>query len=428
MLLKLFIAGSICFILSKSVPGDPLDRILGTSAEQKLITNSENWNEEISHYRKMYGLDLPVFYLGVRMNYPDFIEGISSEKIQEHLKSIYAKTGNEPGLEAYAQFLNMCIERIRQEKNTSIQNQLLNRWIKTLEQDDLEITFREVQILADQLNLGLSQDFFHRQWKLFTPKIEWHGIDNQYHNWWTRYITGQWGKSQIDGTLIYERITQAFKWTLGINFTALALGFSMAILTGLYFHESKVLQWFALALFAAPIYWISTLFVQWFTRGGIMPVFSSVVIPIDQLDIAGVLKHYTLPTLSIVLGVWAFLHQQLSSKINDLKDKEFVLAAQFRGIKPQIIKWLYLLPNASYPLITSLTIILPALAMGAVAIELIFDIPGIGKLLYLSLIKQDWNMVFPLVFLNVILIVLVNGLAEWTYRWIDPRRTNIKQA
>ena len=64
----------------------------------------------------------------------------------------------------------------------------------------------------------------------------------------------------------------------------------------------------------------------------------------------------------------------------------------------------------------------PGLLAGALAVELIFDIPGMGKLLYESLLGKDWPVVFQLIFLNMGIIILVNGLADLLYLRYDPRR------
>jgi peptide/nickel transport system permease protein len=85
------------------------------------------------------------------------------------------------------------------------------------------------------------------------------------------------------------------------------------------------------------------------------------------------------------------------------------------------ILWKQAFPNALFPLITLFAHVLPAAIAGSVAIEVIFNIPGMGRLTYQSILSQDWPVVYPILLLAAVLTLIGSLLADVLYAFADPR-------
>jgi peptide/nickel transport system permease protein len=77
--------------------------------------------------------------------------------------------------------------------------------------------------------------------------------------------------------------------------------------------------------------------------------------------------------------------------------------------------------NALFPMITLIGGALPALLSGSLIIEVIFSIPGMGRLLYSSLMARDWPVVFPILMMVATITVFAYILTDVVYKWADPR-------
>ena len=437
-LFKLWLAGSVCFILSRSTPGDPLEQYLGYPAENRYIGESAQWEQELQKYRKQYHLDRPIFYFSIQFDYPEFIAQLPSGKIQKHLRQFFYTYRNESQLREYYQLLLQLKQEISDIDNRSKKNILESKWSDVIQNGETVSAQREMKALIAQINEQGQKNFqsipWEREngvaWANLWPQLEWHGLNNQYHHWMKDALTGQWGNSLRDGETVVSKIFPALTWTLGINGPALLLALALGVFTGMRsgMHPNSA-QWsqiLALILFALPVYALGTLLIQFFTKAGWLPLFSSVVRPPSEIAAWEIWRYYTLPVLCMAAGVWAFIHQQLSTQVEKTRKAPFVSAAYFRGVRNSVVKWKYIFPNSIFPLITSLTVLVPGLLAGALAVELIFDIPGMGKLLYDSLLGKDWPVVFLLIFLNMGIIIIVNSLADLLYLRYDPRRRQLQ--
>ncbi len=106
--------------------------------------------------------------------------------------------------------------------------------------------------------------------------------------------------------------------------------------------------------------------------------------------------------------------------INEI-DKAYIKTARMKGLGVHRIIWGHVFRNASFPIITLLASLLPALLAGSVLIEIIFNLPGMGRLLVEAARNSDWPVVMAITLLNGVLTVLGILLADLGYRLADPR-------
>jgi peptide/nickel transport system permease protein len=133
------------------------------------------------------------------------------------------------------------------------------------------------------------------------------------------------------------------------------------------------------------------------------------------------LHHLFLP--SLVLGIYlsGIFVRLTHAQVAETLFKDFVTAARARGITERRILYKYGLRNALIPIVTMMGLQFAALLSGAVLTETVFNWPGIGSLVYESILARDYNLVQGSIVIYAFLVALVSLIVDITYAYIDPR-------
>ncbi len=101
--------------------------------------------------------------------------------------------------------------------------------------------------------------------------------------------------------------------------------------------------------------------------------------------------------------------------------QDYIRTARAKGVSENKVIMKHAFRNALLPIITMLGNVLPRLIGGSVVLEVIFGLPGMGKLLYDSIIRQDFPVIFPIIMLVACLTIVGYLLSDILYQIIDPR-------
>jgi peptide/nickel transport system permease protein len=126
---------------------------------------------------------------------------------------------------------------------------------------------------------------------------------------------------------------------------------------------------------------------------------------------------------SLVLGIYlsGIFVRLTHAQVAETLFKDFVTAARARGITERRILYKYGLRNALIPIVTMMGLQFAALLSGAVLTETVFNWPGIGSLVYESILARDYNLVQGSIVIYAFLVALVSLIVDITYAYIDPR-------
>lgn len=247
----------------------------------------------------------------------------------------------------------------------------------------------------------------------------------QYLSWVKGLATFDLGNSYVSSTAIAPQLADRLQVTLWLVVTAMLLAVVVAIPIGTVMavrHRqasglalSAVSQvGVAVPAFLAGILLITVFAVKlgWLPANGWTP-------PAD--DPVMFLKQLVLPVLSLGLVQAAVLTRYVRSAVLDVLREDYLRTARAKGLSPMRALVRHGLRNAAVPVVTVLGLQLATLLIGAVVVERVFVIPGLGSLLLDSVSNRDLIMVQDVVIILVVAVLVVNFVVDLLYLTIDPR-------
>ena len=446
----------IAFGLSKLVPGDEVLDYL--SIDDSRYSSSAGPLEQRNAYTKVShkrGLDLPLFYFSVHPGYyPDSLFSIVPvEDRNTVVHWVQSSRQKDASVQLYKDLISgLTYSCVRGD--TSATGKIFCTEIdKLLATHDLFSVHHSILRLQHDHLQNESSDTVYAQIistlntdieKLITspdklsvsawlPSFQWHGSHNQYHQWMSGLITFKPLTSLIDGRNAWSKILDALQWTLLLNGFAFLLAMVLGIIIGIWsgthdgFRLERFINVLLFALFALPSFWLATLFIyflstgEWLTlfpAGGLGPYHAADNV-IEKWGI--IAAHLTLPVLCLALGSLAYVSRQMKQSVVHQFSQPYVLSLRAQGISEKSILRKHVIRNSLYPVITLIGGSIPGLLSGSLIIEVIFSIPGMGRLMYSSLVARDWPVVFPILMFSAAITVLTYILTDMVYKWADPR-------
>ncbi|WP_420037605.1 ABC transporter permease [Streptomyces sp. cg28] len=167
---------------------------------------------------------------------------------------------------------------------------------------------------------------------------------------------------------------------------------------------------------ATPVFVVGVVLVIVFARGlGWFPVFGA------GEGFGGRLHHLTLPALTLAIGSAAYLARITRASVREEMGREHVDTARSRGLSESRIVRRHVLRNAAVPVTTVVGLTVAGLLAGAVVVENVFALDGIGSLLVRAIMQRDFAVVQAVVLVLVASFVVVNLVVDLLYSVLDPR-------
>ncbi len=455
----LLVVSFLAFGLSKLAPGDPVELKLrggmgSLDAQQTDLSYANRLYEETA---ERLGLDKPAFYFNLSSRaYPDTLYRILRPERQRTLRELIAQYGNWEKISVYHR-QQLRLQRSLSELPDSLAP-MANKIRRSLQELLLASGASRINSLLHQIDTSLAAhpvlqpaigpaaaelSAAYRavtanpeHYKKYLPDLKWYGLDNQYHRWLSRFVTGDFGTSYLDSRPVADKMQEALFWTLVLNGLALLLAFLLSVPLGVYAavyrHRSfdRITTFLLFMLYSLPNFWIATMLVVFFTT----PEYGMDFFPSmgpgepgpeaswpERLDIR--IAHLTLPVFCLTYGLLAFISRQVRGGMVEVLHQDYIRTARAKGLNERAVIWKHAFRNALFPLITMIGSILPALIAGSVAIEWIFNIPGMGDLTLRSIAARDWPVVYSVLMLASVLTMAGLLLADLLYTLVDPRVT-----
>ena len=132
-------------------------------------------------------------------------------------------------------------------------------------------------------------------------------------------------------------------------------------------------------------------------------------------------RQLILPVFCLTYPSLAFLIRQMRGSMLRTLKTNYIQTAAAKGLQGKMILWKHAFRNALFPMITILATIFPRMVAGSVIVEVIFNLPGMGWLLYESIIAEDYPIIFVVLLLGAVMTMIGILVADILYVWADPR-------
>lgn len=248
----------------------------------------------------------------------------------------------------------------------------------------------------------------------------------QYFEFLGRLIRLDFGTTTPPAQSVGKMIGSAFPLTLQLTFLGVIIAVVIALVFGvlgaLYRDKwiDQVIRIFSIAAIATPSFWLGILLIQWFALGT-NPIFPSGGSAPAGSGFGPWLTHLALPALALAIPVSASLTRVVRTSMVEELDRDYVRTAIGNGVPRNEVVSKNVLRNALVTPVTVLGLRIGYLLGGAVVIEMIFSLPGMGQLIMNGITNQDTNLVQGVVLTIAITFVLVNIAVDLLYLLINPR-------
>jgi peptide/nickel transport system permease protein len=247
----------------------------------------------------------------------------------------------------------------------------------------------------------------------------------RYLGWLGNVLEGDFGRSFRTGQTVWqavaERLPVSFELMLLAETVALAIGIPLAIACAARSGSAfdRVVTGTAFGMLSVPAFLSAVLLIylfavelRWLPATGYVP-FSE--------EPLGNLRCFALPALTLALGEWPVLMRVLRSDMITTLQEDYIAMARAKGLRPSRILLVHALKPSSLTLVTVTGINIGRLIGGAVIVESIFALPGIGRLLLNSIYTRDLVILQGVVLFVAIGYVLINFIVDMLYAVLDPR-------
>ncbi|MXZ50114.1 MAG: ABC transporter permease [Rhodobacteraceae bacterium] len=247
----------------------------------------------------------------------------------------------------------------------------------------------------------------------------------RYFDWVSGLVVGDFGISYTYKVPISELVVDRIQVSLPLALYALLLSTAIAFPVGLIAASKRGgtadfgIMGFTQLGIAVPNFWFAMLLVlffainlRWFSAGG----FSGW----DAGFWYGI-KSLTLPAIALALTQASILARVMRSALIDTLSQDYIRTARAKGLSQRRVLIKHALRNAMIPVLTILGLQFSFLLAGAIIIENVFFLPGLGRLIFQAIIQRDLIVVESVVMLMVFAVIVVNFLVDLTYAMVDPR-------
>jgi len=256
-----------------------------------------------------------------------------------------------------------------------------------------------------------------------------HGLDKpmlvQYFNWASDVLQGDLGMSILNPRPVADEIFRRLPITIHVGGLAFIIGHVLGIPAGIIcaVRRAKWLDTVITTLanigITIPNFWLGIILMYAFGfQLKLLPIMGYTS-PFDDFWLST--KQLIMPVICIAIFPLAGVTRQARSSMLEVMSQDYIRTAWSKGLKERTVIIKHGIKNGMIPIITLAGVGLANIIGGAVIIETVFNIPGLGRLAVDSVINQDYPYVQAITLFVAVAVVFTNLLVDVSYGWLDPR-------
>jgi len=275
----------------------------------------------------------------------------------------------------------------------------------------------------------IDRPMMERQLGLDSPAIvqyaRWIGVVPQVDGSFSGVFQGDLGVSWWARLSVVELV--ALKWpvTLELGLMAIIVGQLIALPIGIYsaLRQDKwgdyIGRSFAILCISVPGFWLGTLIIVfpsiWW---GYMPPIMLIRLTENPI---GNLRMFIVPAIVLGMAFSGLTMRMTRTMLLEVLRQDYIRTAWAKGLRERVVVLRHALKNALIPVVTLVGMQVPIMVGGAVIIEQIFSLPGMGRLILDAIIHRDQPLITGVLLLFAVALVLINLMVDLTYAYLDPR-------
>lgn len=246
--------------------------------------------------------------------------------------------------------------------------------------------------------------------------------------WYGDLFRGDLGYSYLLNRPVVDAVLERLPVTLSLTALSLALATAMGMLLGILAavkHNTLVDQGAmvtALVGLSIPDFWLGVVLIilfgvwlGWLPTGGFVPLAE---------DPVGWARSMALPAFTLAITQMGVIARMTRSAMLDVLSQDYIRTARAKGMGRGTVIFRHGLRNAMIPIVTVVGVITGVLLSGAVVIETVFSLPGVGRLIIGAIQRRDFPIIQGGLLVTACVFVFVNILVDMLYAWFDPRVRN----
>jgi len=393
----------LTFWLSRYASDDPVYAYLASTNELEQAGTAEDLAAYRSAAHKL-GQDLPPFFFSIQpSHYPDTLHRLMPLSRKRQAKALLKHGLAWSPIETF-------------QKTIWTQHTPNEVTLRAIESPEvLAKTLEKRPTLEPYFDLEAKRSAFP------LPSLRWNGLQNSFWHFAGGMLKGDFGYSLLTGEAVSTRIARAFKTTFPIASIALLFSILLGTWLGTFMtqHKSVWLKRLCYIMLSLPGFWfVSFAMTQLSGRGKLFPG------PGWLLDgsLGDWLVHASLPTLVLAIPAAAYLALVMDESLQQADRVPIRDFARLRGQSEHKVWYgdmyrLGLVPSV----VTIVGLLIPSFIGGSVVVEYVFNIPGLGRMVFESILARDWPVVLGIVLLSSLATIFGYVLLDVVNAWLDPR-------
>ena len=258
-------------------------------------------------------------------------------------------------------------------------------------------------------------------------------LPEQYLTWLSSVaLRGDWGPSLSQQRPVTSAIAAALPGTLLLASAALFIEFGVGLLLGVAAARrpgsavDHAIRIGSLLLYSQPVFWLGLMAILLFSY--IWPILPASHLRSVDADTMGfgarsldLLRHLVLPAGVMGLRSAGGTARFVRASLLEVMGRDYIRTARAKGLSERRVVWAHGLRTALVPLIQLFALSLPALLSGSLIVEIVFSLPGIGRLAFDAILARDYPLILGVVAFSAVIVLLGNLLADLLHAVADPR-------
>ncbi|RLB72401.1 MAG: ABC transporter permease [Deltaproteobacteria bacterium] len=246
----------------------------------------------------------------------------------------------------------------------------------------------------------------------------------QYFTFLSGAFRGDLGTSLLSGRAVLDEVMTVLPYTVDLTIAGVLIGVvfgvPLGVLTAVYRNSvtDYIIRVFSLLGLSFPAFYSAILLIIVFSiQFNMFPVISDP----DLSNYGQRFRHLVLPATNLGLIMVAYITRSTRSSMLEVLREDYVRTAKAKGVPRLVVITRHALKNALIPIVTVIGLYLGVLIGNSVLTEIVFNRPGLGKLILDALSERDYTMLQGVMVVYAFIIVIVNLITDLTYGLVDPR-------